>query len=303
MNTFPKNARVLFTGDSITAQTRYTTLVKRHYDKYLPELNVKFAVGAVSGSSLTHAIRYFNDLVLPFKPTHATICYGINDCGLGWLDKEDEELKRAELLKRYENYKANLTKYLDMLIEHNITPILVTPAPYAEFMQVDSPSHKGGQRLSYEYAEVMRAEGKKRGIEVIDVHARMAELYMHETLYGADRVHPVDLGHFRMAEAILRHQGQEIDEFKPFEEILNEDEKLKQWRTTAFRIGRIYGMYVCVKPDLYDMPYEEQMEYTNEFVINRGYGTNNVQRDFSTEFVILKPREKQLWAKIEELNG
>ena len=303
MALFPKNARVIFTGDSITAQTRYTTLVKRHYDKYHPELNVKFAVGAVSGSSLSHAIRFFNDLILPFKPTHATICYGINDCGLGWLSNEDKEKAYERLLANYENYKKNLSTYLDMLTEHNITPILLTLAPYAEFMQVDSPSHKGGQRLSYEYAEVMRAEGKKRGIEVIDVHARVAELYMHETLYGADRVHPGDLGHHRMAEAILRHQGEQIDDFKPFTELLDEDEKLKEWRTTSFRIGRIYGMYVCVKGDLYDMPYEEQMEYTSEYVVTRGYGSNNVARDFSTEFVILKPKEKQLWAKIEELNG
>ena len=43
MALFPQNARVLFTGDSITAQTRYTTRVKAYYDKHHPELNVKFA--------------------------------------------------------------------------------------------------------------------------------------------------------------------------------------------------------------------------------------------------------------------
>jgi len=303
MNTFPKNARVLFTGDSITAQNRYTTYVKDFYDKNLPELNVKFAAGAVSGSSLSHIIRFFNDLVLPFKPTHATVFYGINDCGLGWLSNEDKEKARERLTANYENYKKNLSTYLDMLEAHNITPILFTLAPYAEFMRVDSSAHPNGHMLSYEYAEVIRAEAKKRGLELVDLHARLSELYVHQPLYGGDRVHPSDLGHYRIAECILRHQGLEIGEFLTLEELLNSDEKLKEWRTTAYRIGRIYGMYVCVKGDLYDLPVEEQMEYTNEYVISRGYGSNNVARDFSTEFVILKPKEAMLWNKIAELNG
>ena len=303
MNTFPKDARVIFTGDSITAQTKYTARVVDYYKRNLADLNVKFFEGAISGSSLCHAIRFFNDMVLPAKPTHATVYYGINDCGLGWLSNEDKDRMRVELEKRYENYKANISTFVDMLLAHNITPILITPAPYAEFLQVDSSCHKHGQKLSYEYAEVIRAEAKRRGLELIDLHARMAELYVHEEDYGADRVHPSDLGQYRIAECILRAQGQEIGEYRPLPDILADDPDVAEWQKTAYRIGRIYGMYVCVKPDLYDMPYEEQMDYVSEYVISRGYGSNNVSRDFSTEFVVLKPKEKQLFDKIEELNG
>ncbi len=303
MNTFPKNARVLFTGDSITAQTRYTTYIKNYYDTNLPELNVKFGVGAISGSGVAHAIRFFKEQVLSFRPTHVTVFYGINDCGLGWLSNEDKEKAKERLTANYENYKKNLSKYLDMLQENNITPILFTLAPYAEYMKAETNAHPNGHLLSYEYAEVIRAEAKKRGLELVDLHARLSELYVHQPVYATDRVHPTDLGHYRIAECILRHQGLEIGDFVPLDELLNSNEKLKEWRTTAFRIGRIYGMYVCVKPELYDLPVEEQLEFTNEFVINRTYGTNNVQRDFSTEFVILKPKEAQLRAKIDELNG
>lgn len=302
MTTFPKNARVIFTGDSITAQTKYTARVVDHYKRNLPELNVKFFEGAISGSSLCHAIRFFNDMVLPFEPTHATVYYGINDCGLGWLSNQDKERARGELEKRYEAYKANLTTFVDMLLAHNITPILITPAPYAEFMAADTSCHKYGQKLSYEYAEVMRNEARSRGLELIDLHARMAELYIHEEDYSPDRVHPSDLGQYRIAECILRAQGQTIEPYRPLTELINDDPELALWQKTAFRFGRIYGMYVCVKPDLYDMPIEEQLDFTNEYVISRGYKDNNVSRDFSTEFVILKPKENKLIETLKELN-
>lgn len=303
MYIFPKDSRVIFTGDSITAQTKYTTRIVEYYRKHLPELNVKFGEGAVSGSTLNAAIRFFKDMILPMKPTHATVFYGINDCGLGFLNKEDKEEKYNALKKRYEDYKNNLSTFIDMLTAHGITPILITPAPYAEFLPGEGNVWKDGQKLSYEYAEVVRGEAKKRGLELIDLHARIAELYMHDDVYCGDRVHPTDHGQYRIAECILRSQGLTIDDYRPLDEILANNEELKAWQTAAYRIGRIYGMYVCVKGDLYDMPLDKQLDYVGEYVISRGYGANNVARDFSTEFVYLKPRESELWDKIHKFNG
>ena len=303
MATFPKNSRVIFIGDSITAQCKYTTAVADYYAKNLPELNVKFAVGAVSGSTLNHAIKFFDTLVLPFKPTHATVFYGVNDCGLGWLNNEDTALRDEKLKEAYEKYKENLETYIDMLLANDITPILITPAPYAEFIEAESVPYKHGSRLVYEYAEVVRATARRRGLELIDFHARMSELYMTEPDYASpDRVHPTELGQFRLAECFLRAQGHEIGEFKSLSEYLK-DEHLNAWRTATFRICRMFGVYVCMDADLFDKPASEQIEIMNEYVMSRGYGTNNFKRDFSTEFVILKPREAQLWARLAEING
>jgi len=301
MNTFPKNARVLFTGDSITAQTRYTTRVKAHYDKHHPELCVKFASGAASGAAFTHLIKFFDDLILPFKPTHATVCIGINDCGRGWLEQMPE--KRDVLVEKYINYKQNLNTYLDMLTEHNITPILVSIAPYAEFMQSETPALHGGQKLSFEYAEVIRETAAKRGIELIDMHAFIAERYLFEDIYSPDRVHPCDFGHYRMAECILRHQGEKIDEYMPLDEMLSENEKLREWQKYTSSICTVYSTYVCVFPKLFGRPLDEQMSTVEEYVMNRGYGDSIICRDFTTEFVISKPKEAELWKKIAELNG
>lgn len=302
MNTFPKDSRVIFIGDSITAQCNYTTRVADYYNKNLPELNVKFALGAVSGSTLNHAIKYFEKLVLPFKPTHATIFYGINDCGRGALNLDDKDERYNKLKAAYDRYCANLEIFLDMLIAHDITPILITPAPYAEFMSADTAAYPHGHRVMYEYAEVVRAAAKCRGLDLIDFHARMSELYMIEADYGADRVHPSDLGQHRLAECLLRTQGLELGEYIPLSDI-TADEKICAWRTAAYRFCRIFGMYVCVMPELYDMSIDEQLNIVNEYVLTRGYGDNNVRRDFSTEFVVLKPREQELIARIAELNG
>lgn len=303
MNTFPKNSRVIFIGDSITAQCKYPTIVADYYAKNLPELNVKFAVGAVSGSTLNNAIKFFDTLVLPFRPTHATVFYGVNDCGLGWLNNEDAALRDEKLKEAYDKYKENLDTYIDMLLAHDITPILITPAPYAEFIEAESVLYKHGSRLVYEYAEVVRATARRRGLELIDFHARMSELYMNEADYASpDRIHPTELGQFRLAECFLRAQGRELGEFKPLSEYLA-DEHLNAWRTIAFRICRLFGVYVSVDPTLFDKPVSEQIDIMNEYVMTRGYGTNNVRRDFSTEFVILKPREAQLWERLAEING
>jgi len=301
MTPFPKNARVLFTGDSITAHTMYTTRIKAHYDSHHPELNVKFASGAAAGASISHLIKFFDDLILPFKPTHATVCLGINDCGRGWLEHLPE--KRDILVEKYANYKNNLNTYLDMLISHGITPILVSIAPYAEFMNSDTPALRHGQRLSFEYAEIMRETANDRGIELIDLHAYIAERYLFEDIYTPDRVHPGDFGHYRIAECIIRHQGEKIDAYKPLDEMLFENEALKDWNKYVSRICDIYTTYVCVFPELYEKPYDEQMRFVEEYVISRGYGDSTFHRDFSTEFVILKPKEKELIDNLRRING
>lgn len=301
MKTFEKNSRVIFTGDSITAQTKYTARIIDYYRKHLPELNVKFFAGAESGGTLANAIRFFEKNVLPFSPTHATVCFGVNDCRVWALTYGDEKEKRRLLNEAYGNYKTNLNTYLDMLSEHGITPILITPVPYAEHMKIDSPASKGGHKLVEAYADVMRTAAKERGLELVDLFASFADCYEKEELYGSDRIHPNDLGQYRMAEFILKAQGLEPDPYIPLNELLSES-YTAAWQKTAYRFCRIYGAFTCVFGEIFDKSYEEQMEFINEYVLDHKYGTNEVQRDFSTELAVLLPREKELINKLIELS-
>ena len=301
MYPFEKNARVVFTGDSITAQSKYTARIVDYYRKHLPEQNVKFFPAAESGGTLANAIKFFKSNVLPFKPTHATVCFGVNDCRVWALTYGDQNEKMRLLNEAYDNYKSRLDTYLDMLISNGITPILVTPVPYAEYMKTDSPSSKGGHKLVEAYAEVMRVAAKERGLELIDLFERFAECYENEELYGADRVHPNDLGQYRMAEFILRAQGLEPDPYVPLNEFL-EAPYIGAWQKTAYRFCRIYGAYTCMPGNLYDLTSSERDEFLREFVIDHKYGENVVQRDFSTELLALLPMEKDLVAKLYELS-
>jgi len=303
MKQFPNNARVIFTGCSITAHCNYTLRIMHHYRTHLPERNIKFFAACQAGGSLTHAIKHFDDMILPFEPTHATVMYGGNDCGLGILNIADEETRNQKLKECSETYVKNLNTFIEMLQKHNIEPTFVTQTCYGEFMDVDSPIYKGGHARTAEFAEYVRLACIKYGIEYSDFHARLSELYTHEEIFNRDRVHPVDFGHYRMAQQFLRDQGLDIGEYVPHSELLA-DEWNAKWYKNAYRFSRIWGAYVNLPwLKLYDRPYEEQMEVINEYVLTRGYGDNPAARDFSTEFSIFKPIQNKFVENLSRLNG
>ena len=303
MYIFPNNSRVIFTGDSITAHSKYTVRIVDYYRRELKERNVKFYQAAIPGATLEHAIKYFDDLIVPFNPTHATVFFGINDCGREYLDIADKERRDDLLSDKYRRFCSALSTYLDMLISHNITPILITPAPYAEYLYVQSSNLRHGQKLSFEYAEVIRSEAKRRGLELIDLHARISELYLFEDIYTPDRVHPSEYGHYRTAGYVLQSQDLEIGAYKTLEEIFTNDPPLQEWACAVSQLGDLYCMYVCVKPELYDMTSKEQINFVEKYVQSQSYGDSEVAREFSNRFLIYKPQEKQYYDIIRRFNG
>ncbi len=303
MKPFQKNARMLFTGCSITGHSNYTLRIADYYRKNLPHLNVKFFGCCQAGGSLSHAIKHFDSMITPFEPTHVTFMYGGNDCGLGILNRPDGEEKEQKLRESAEAYKRNLETFTEMLQKRNITPTFITPTPHGEFMQIDSPAYPCGQKRTAEFAEIMRLCAIKRGVEYSDFHARLSELYTHEDIFCRDRVHPTDFGHYRMAQKFLRDQGLDIGEYVTHEELLK-DEWNAAWFKNVYRLSRIYAAYVNIPQQCnYELPYEEQMHTVEEYVLNHGYGTSNAARDFSTEFVIFKPIEKTFIENQRRLNG
>ncbi len=304
MKPFPKNARVVFSGASIVAASNYTLRIADYYRMNLPELNVKFFPAAQAGGSLDNAMRHFKSNVLPFEPTHAVVLIGTNDSRISALNLEDAEKRENALKTASQRYSENLDKYFTLLRSHGIEPIFITIPCYGEFMKAESPvKYAGGFARLAEFAELARVACMRNGVEYCDVHARFAELYMHEELLGYDRIHPTDLGQFRIAQQFLRDQGLDIGEFVSLE-ALCEDEWCAEWYKNAYRFNRIYGAYTNLPPeDLYDMPYEDQMETVSEYVVTHAYRDSAPKRDFSTEFLVNKPREARYVANLKRLNG
>ncbi len=303
MKHFPKASRVMFTGDSLVAHINFSARIAAYYRKNLPELCVKFFAAAQGGGQLRHGLQFFEEEILPFEPTHLVINYGGNDAALHALNHTDPARKAEVLGERTEAYKTNLRKMIELCRTHGIEPIFMTPATYAEFLNVEKPAYAGGHARMAEFAEYVREVCIENGLTYYDIHARSSELYVGEEFYCADRVHPTDLGEWRIAQQILREQGFDIGEYVPLDELLT-DEWLAEWRRNAYRFGRIFGAYVNLgELDLYGRPYDEQMHTVEEYVITRGYGDVNAKRDYSTEFVIFKPLEAQYIASLKRMNG
>ncbi|MBE6612861.1 MAG: hypothetical protein E7632_10255 [Ruminococcaceae bacterium] len=302
MTVFPKNARVVFLGDSITACCNWATRVVDYYTKNLPELSVKFKNSAVAGGTLSTMLAYFEPDTLPFKPTHATIFLGVNDSRNSALDNPDETARDNALAQAFARYKANYETLLALLKEHGITPILITPAPYAEYFETGQPVHPHGHELIRRYAEHVRYLARRDKLELVDFHARMAELYLDEALYNPDRIHPNDFGHYRMAECFLNAQGLEAPEYRTLDEIL-EEPVIGEWKQLTHLIRRVWGTELMLVRD-YEMPLEEKLKKMQDYIDDRGWSGSPVAitlEALSKEYLIYKPKEAEMTARISEI--
>ena len=144
----------------------------------------------ISGASVPTILRFFDEDILPFRPTHATIMLGVNDSWRDLLGSPRTEERDNRLAFAFREYKKNLEKLCNLLKDHGVKVILCTPCPFAE--HAVNGAYKGGHALMLYYAEYVRKLTKKLNLDLIDVHARISELYLDEKLFGTDPVHPID---------------------------------------------------------------------------------------------------------------
>src|SRR5258705_6619606 len=84
--------RVVFYGDSITDQRRYTSFVETYVVTRFPKLNVSFVHSGWGGDRVNGGgggpidVRLWRD-VLPYNPTVVTIMLGMNDGGYRAFDQ------------------------------------------------------------------------------------------------------------------------------------------------------------------------------------------------------------------------
>src|SRR6266850_5065091 len=85
--------RVVFYGDSITDQRRYTSFVETYVVTRFPKLNVSFVHSGWGGDRVSGGgggpidVRLWRD-VLPYNPTVITIMLGMNDGGYRAFDQK-----------------------------------------------------------------------------------------------------------------------------------------------------------------------------------------------------------------------
>ncbi len=302
MKHFPKNARVVFIGDSITAGCNFTARVAAYYVRHLPELGVTFKNAGVSGGSVTSAMLYYNASVASFHPTHALIMLGVNDSDRNALTLSDEAEKMARLEAAHTRYITRMNELLDRLAADGITVTLCTPAPYAEYFVTDQEPLPGGYALIRRYAETVRTLARERGLDVIDFHATLSEYYLCEPLYNPDHVHPNDAGHHRMACCVLSSQGLTPGAYKPLAEDLSDPPLLSEWNSLAGKVTSLYAvewMVVCN----FGLPKEEKLALVQKTIDDGKWEGIPYFQTITANYMKNKPSEEDMLARMDAIWG
>jgi lysophospholipase L1-like esterase len=198
--------RVVFYGDSITAQRRYTRFVEDFIVSRYPHMRIEFYNAGVSGDTAEggHAgdmeTRVRRD-VLPLHPTVVTIMLGMNDGRY-----------TTEFPENFEDYKTGYRKLVDTLRSDlpGVRLLLIRPSPYDEIAH--PPAIAGYNSVMVRYGDFVAKLGQEMNLPVVDFTAAVddalrAGMRIDPRMAGSllpDRIHPSETGHWIMAAALAR---------------------------------------------------------------------------------------------------
>lgn len=198
--------RVVFYGDSITAQRLYTRFVEDFVVSRYPQMRIDFYNGGVSGDTVEggHAgnmtTRVDRD-VLPWHPNVVTIMLGMND---GRYTTEFE--------KNFEDYKSGYQKLINDLQAKlpGVRLTLIRPSPYDEIAH--PPAIAGYNTVMVRYGDFVAQLGDRRHVPVVNFNAAVTDalqagVRIDPRMAGSllpDRIHPAPAGHWIMAAALVK---------------------------------------------------------------------------------------------------
>lgn len=245
----PKAERILFLGDSITADGKYIeyveTIVLAKSDKRYDMINLGLASETVSGLSENgHADGKFPRPNLherlvralgEIKPQLVVACYGMND-GIYHPYRDD----------RFNKFVAGVQVMRDRCWDRKIAVTHLTPPVFDPLPIKDKllPAGRNSYPQPFErynsvldrYTLWMNGKGRRTGWRVVDVHTAMAD-YLEEKRKGdpeftlaKDGVHPNEEGHWVIAQPLLSSWG------------VKHDYKLEDLIEPEGRLGRLYAL-------------------------------------------------------------
>lgn len=193
--------RLAIVGDSITEQKQYSVFIEAYLRMCQPKKVDVIQFGWSGETANGFSKRMKNDC-LPFAPTIATTCYGMNDGRYRPITDEVRESYRKWMSDVVEQFKSTNTR-------------LIIGSPGA----VDTTTFKRNEATAEQYNQTLAAlgaEGKAiadaTGNRFANVNAAMIDaMSAAKKKYGqayhvggADGVHPAANGHLVMAYAFLK---------------------------------------------------------------------------------------------------
>ncbi len=198
--------RVVFYGDSITAQHLYTRFVEDFVVSRYPQMRVDFYNAGVSGDTVSGGysgdmvIRLTRD-VLPWHPTVLTIMLGMNDGRYTTAFQNNFQTYKLGYGKLDDNLKTDLP---------GVRLTLIAPSPYDEITR--APIISGYNSVLLRYGNFLSKWSAEQGIPFVDFNHPMTDalragMQIDPRMAGSllpDRIHPSPAGHWIMAAALVR---------------------------------------------------------------------------------------------------
>ena len=201
---------VAICGDSITEQGLYSASIEAYLLACQPVSDVRTHPFGLSGETSWEFLNRIESDILPFRPTVATTCYGMNDGGYGPADPERETA-----------YRHATTEIVQRLKRGGVR-LIVVGSPGA--VDSDSFDRSGlfwtnaeeyNRRTLRRLAQIAREVAAQEGVRYADVHGFFCQAMERAKakfgpgyhVAGADGVHPAANGHLIIAYAFLKALG------------------------------------------------------------------------------------------------
>ncbi|MDF0692787.1 SGNH/GDSL hydrolase family protein [Aquirufa ecclesiirivi] len=203
--------RVLFLGNSITYAAGYVQAIEAYHKAHFPQQKIEFINAGLPSETVSglseegHADGRFprpdlherlDRVLLQTQPDIVFASYGMNDGIYLPLDSLRFQKFKDGILWLHEQIEARGSKIIHL-----------TPAPFDEI----KGKKPGYAQVLDRYSEWIL---QQKSWEVIDVHFPMQDFQTTQQktdpnfTLAKDGVHPGDLGHWIMAQQILRYLGQ-----------------------------------------------------------------------------------------------
>lgn len=198
--------RVVFYGDSITAQRLYTRFIEDFVVSRYPQMHVDFYNAGVSGDTVEGGdagdmqTRVSRDVV-PWHPTMITIMLGMNDGRYTTVFPANFAAYKSGYQKLVDDLKTNLP-------DAHFT--LIQPSPYDEVAH--PPAISGYNDVMVRYGDFLAQLGAQMSVPVANFNQAVTDtlragVRIDPRMAGSllpDRIHPAPAGHWIMAAALVR---------------------------------------------------------------------------------------------------
>lgn len=198
------NDKVVFLGDSITAQKLYTRYVEGFYTAYHPEWKVSFVNAGVGGDTSSGAVNRVQKDAIDQNPTVVTICFGMNDAG--YQPTVDPE--------RLKTFSDGMKQLISLIREKTKARIVLLTTTCVD---VNKNSKLAGYNKTLAaFVDETKKIGESEKLPVVDLHHPMLkQLEKGQAADPAftlipDAVHPNEAGHMLMAATILKAWGEKF---------------------------------------------------------------------------------------------